>query len=266
MRPTLLPYSGGKKPMYKRHILPYLHILRENGFRTMYSPFVGGGYSELGWILDFDGTILNASDLNKDVVAFHKTLLDPKKATAFYSDVENVKITKDTTLRWIKETVENPVARFYLVQKLAFQSFASSNGRVSGVKYTQFKKMMKEDVLKNLMKEFQAQRKRITIERKNVFDEEFPTDEKTFLFLDPPYYYDSDTKDEAYGLQHYYYEGHREFDHAKLSKKVKKAKVPFLLFYNDHPVIRKMYYKYNIVKYTFRGKDEILITNITVNK
>jgi site-specific DNA-adenine methylase len=267
MRATLLPYSGGKKPMYARYILPYLQVLYENGYRNMRSPFIGGGYAELGWVLDFEDTTLDASDLNGDVVSFYQTLLDPKQSKKFYSDLERVPITATTTLRWIKETVTNPSVRFYLVQKLAFQSFASSNGRISSVKYEQYKRMMKDKVLRDLIKEIQQRHKDISIRQENVFvRSSFPKEKKTFLFLDPPYYYDQNTKNERYGLQHYYYEGHKEFDHAKLAKIVKKAKVPFLLFYNDDPTIRKLYDDCEIVPYTFRGKDEILITNISINK
>ena len=267
MRPTLLPYSGGKKPMYKKHLEPLLSLLYDAGYRNMISPFIGGGYTELGWILDFSSTTLKASDIDEDLVYFYNYIMKhPKK---FYEKVleESKHITKDTTLLEIKTDVKNRAVRFYLVQKLAFQAFTIANSRISEVKYKQFKDILKSGKLEELVYQISDNKNRITIEHKNFFkDKSFYKPSKaqgsqSFYFIDPPYYYSSEDRQESYGLKNLYYKGHKDFDYEELYYFIKKLNVPFILCYNNHPIIKKIYKGYKQKTFNFRGKEELIITN-----
>lgn len=83
-------------------------------------------------------------------------------------------------------------------------------------------------------------------------------DESTFVFLDPPYY------EKGKVLYQYPFAKH---DHQELHALLEKAKFPWLLSYDDHYEIRRMYGCYTIreipVSYTINGvakKNELLIT------
>jgi DNA adenine methylase len=83
-------------------------------------------------------------------------------------------------------------------------------------------------------------------------------DESTFLFLDPPYY----EKGEV--LYQYHFTKH---DHEELRSMLEKAEFPWLLTYDDHSEIRRMYGSCTIreipVLYSINGvakKNELLIT------
>lgn len=82
--------------------------------------------------------------------------------------------------------------------------------------------------------------------------------EETFVYLDPPYV-------EA-GNQLYQY-SFDEYDHQQLRELLEHAKFPWVLSYNDHPEIRRMYRRDVIhevpISYTINGlarKNELLIT------
>lgn len=80
--------------------------------------------------------------------------------------------------------------------------------------------------------------------------------EKTFFYIDPPYFENE-----------HYYENHNfltKEDHVELSHVIKTIKGRFLLSYQDNDFIRNLYDSYNIYNYTgsnIKFKKEIAITN-----
>jgi len=55
--------------------------------------------------------------------------------------------------------------------------------------------------------------------------------ENTFFYLDPPYYETKDVVDTKF----------KETDHLRLAKQLKNTEAKWLITYNDHPKIRKLY-------------------------
>lgn len=85
-----------------------------------------------------------------------------------------------------------------------------------------------------------------------------------FVYIDPPYY------EKGKSLYRYYYE---DDDHRRLAKMIKKHNYPWLISYDDHPFINKLYFENNSKLYQQKlysdytanhhkkGK-EILISNL----
>jgi DNA adenine methylase len=89
-----------------------------------------------------------------------------------------------------------------------------------------------------------------------------------FLYLDPPYVMETESKEAIYGKDG---ELHKGFDHVKLAEMLKSYKGQWVLSYLDVPAVREMYNFANITEVTWRytmkpggnrpqGK-ELVITN-----
>ena len=61
-------------------------------------------------------------------------------------------------------------------------------------------------------------------------------DRNVLMFLDPPYI----------DVQQYYVREWRLEDHIELAQRVKQLKCDWILVYNDHPLIRRLYQGYNV--------------------
>ncbi|NHM26931.1 DNA adenine methylase [Desulfofundulus sp. TPOSR] len=84
----------------------------------------------------------------------------------------------------------------------------------------------------------------------------------SFVYIDPPYY------TQGKRLYRYYYD---DYDHQRLAEYILSKQFPWLLSYDDHPVIRKLYARAPLqpiyVDYsakTSRRGNELLISNLVI--
>lgn len=136
-------------------------------------------------------------------------------------------------------TLEERAARIILVNKISFSGMGDS-GSLSKDQYCDFR----VDKLDNV---YQASKLLQKVEILNVSFEEtmkfsFEKPEKTFIFLDPPYY-----KQEGSGLYGRNGDTHRGFPHDHFAEYTKSMTCKWFITYDDSVKVRRM----------FRGKTAI---------
>lgn len=72
-------------------------------------------------------------------------------------------------------------------------------------------------------------------------------DEDVYIFLDPPYY--SATDSGLYGKNDKWRNLHKIFDHQRFVTVMKECKHKFLITYDDHPMLRKLFSWANIIEF-----------------
>lgn len=236
---SVLRYPGGKT----RAVKIYDKIIQEYGFdiSTIISPFFGGGSVELYLHSKYASRII-ANDKFMPLMTFWVALQSDRNKT-----IEEISklhpITKETFYK-IRQYINNwtltdgnyyQVASFYFaVNRSSFSGSTCSGGysiQASKDRFTQ-----------------SSIDKLLTLDLNNIIfysydfvDFLLAQDDKTFIFLDPPYYLGSKSK--LYGQNGNL---HEDFDHDKLSE-ILKQKKNWILCYNDCHFIREKYQSYKII-------------------
>jgi DNA adenine methylase len=275
MQLSPLRYPGGKSKASK-----ILNEFVPADVNTVVSPFIGGGSFEnflslqgkevFGYdlcqpLVDFWGAYLsNRKKFFERVRALSEEILQEK----YTVDVtpENRKEQKDLFFSW-KDTALNGDDSFergvcyFALNRCAFSGLTLIAGPMSA-KYIDQKFGVK--ALSNLEK--------IEFEVKSVGYQDCVTtieqNSDKFLYLDPPYVMEKESKESIYGNNG---DMHRGFDHVALRDALVQHKERWVLSYLDVPAIRDLYDKFNISEVTWRytmkpGKSrpegkELVITN-----
>lgn len=258
---TLLRYPGGKARSIKQ-IAPYIPV---EGYSEYREPFMGGGavfFHIRKNILSFKTFWIN--DIRPDLIHFWTQVRDnPISLKELIFDFKNEFKNGRELYSFLKEFQENNsleiAAKFFIMNRITYSgvmdagsfSEAAYRGRFTdnSINRIQSTSLLLKDV-------------KITCgDYSHLLNDE---DKNAFIYLDPPYY--GNSKSKLYGKKGYL---HTEFDHQRLSDNLGKAKSRWLLSYDDHEDVRKMYEKNTIHTDKFqygiqsKSKNELIISSKT---
>ena len=229
-----------------RKYIPY-------GVKRLVSPFLGGGSFELACAAD--GVNVYAADAFELLINFWQRAKDsphflaekvkdhfPLKRHRFYSLQKRVVEIEDDFER---------AAVFYVLNRASFSGTTLSGGMSSG--HPRFT----ESAIQRL-RDFRAPNLHVTCADFKDTLLRYPDE---FLYLDPPYA----NEERLYGMQGNMHSG---FDHEGLAELL-RGRTGWVLSYNDHPDIRKMYHGFDLVtpywQYGMsnnKTSNELLILNV----
>lgn len=250
-RQTPLRYPGGKA-----RLGPFFgELVRANGLcdGAYVEPFAGGAgvaiYLLLGEFIDS----IYINDVDEAVYAFWRALLD--HTDEFCALVESVPLTPREWRRQKKiltgglklsETVSLGFATFYLnrTNRSGILNGGMIGGREQAGEWKLDVRFNRGELVQRIQK---LSRYRGRIHASNEDALSFLRQlapklrKKTLLYLDPPFY--------AKG-QHLYANFYRHEDHREIAEFVSSIEVPWVISYDDHPVVRSLYSTYRRSRYS----------------
>lgn len=212
------------------------------------------------------------NDINKELYLFWKyTKENPKKLVNELKRIKkNFANGKKLYLKFngeVKNLSEfKRAVRFFLLNRITFSGLAESGGYSK----ESFKKRFTKSSIERLKNSAPILNKvKITnLDYENVTRKK---GKKVFIFLDPPYL--SKSKSKLYGCRGCF---HKNFDHEKFAKDMKKCRHKWLITYDDSPKIRELFsfahiypweLQYGMNNYkqnkALKGK-ELIITNYSL--
>jgi DNA adenine methylase len=262
-----LRYPGGKTILY-----PFFERkIAASGLSnvTYVEPFAGGAGAALALLFSevVDRIVIN--DLDRAIYAFWHSAV-------FESDrfVESIRRTRATVKEWRrqKEIYENPrsgrfdrgFATFFLNRTNV--SGILNGGPIGGLDQKGKWKVdarYNRDALVERIKSVGEYRSRITVTNEDGLKlvDTYLRHKSAFVYLDPPYF----EKAADLYLNHY-----RPDDHARLARKLNRnADAPWLLTYDNHPDIRKLYSDRTVLNFTLsynayelrRGRELMILSD-----
>lgn len=268
---TPLRYPGGKSKLYKYVV----RVLEYNNLsKCVYvEPFAGGAGLALSLLIKGNVKKILINDSNYSLFVFWYCVLN--KTEELVSNIEQIPVTID---EWLKqrEIQDNPVN--HSIIDMALSTFFLNRTNRSGIlkggvigglnqtgNYKLDSRFNKEDLIRKI-RLIGSMRDRIKLSNLDVFDfipsviNGLPSN--TFMYFDPPYII------QGGNLYLDYFERH---NHENLSILIKSTLLPWMLTYDNHPLVYTMYKGYNIneipINYsagTKRIGTELLIFNKNV--
>ena len=259
MNRSVYGYPGGKtygrKAMFEI-INKYYNI---DNFKTIYSPFFGGGSFEFYLQNKGIDTIIS-NDLYTPIHSFWNIAKDLNKRKDLINTLRNLIGTIDKyKYKKYKEMLNSNdemcrAVAFIVVNRHSY----NSGGSYSSYNSRNFNENQLSRINNLNLDKFEI----YNMDFKDFIQKKI---KKGLIYLDPPYWL-SDNKNKYYGKAG---ELHKNFDHNGLADQLKKITTPWVLSYNDTDVIRKIYQGYIIktVKWSYsstkhKKSSEILILNI----
>lgn len=228
-----LRYPGGKTRA--------VHILGAyipEGTQSVCSPFFGGGSFELH--LTKRGIRISGYDYFEQLCIFWNELLDSPGQLADLLEDYYGNTSKETFNAAQKRLIDmegsnREIARdFFIVNRSSFSGATLSGG---------YSKMASEQRF-NESSVFRVRNFRndlVSVTYSDALDV-IPKSEEDVLFLDPPYLLESSS---LYGVRG---DKHKDFDHESFYEAVIESEKPFLLTYNNHPDIKKLWSDFDQVE------------------
>jgi len=229
---SLLRYPGGKTRALK-HIVPYF----PENMTEMISPFFGGGSIELHYASQ--GVKVYGYDIFEPLTNFwqHAIPFGGRMATRIEN---NYHPCSKEQFKQMQERVANlkvdPFLRacfFYIINRSSFSGATLSGGYSKQAAEKRFTKSsidrLRDFVCDNLIVQCASYENSL---RRH--------DDETFIYADPPYLLEKST---LYGERG---STHKDFDHLDFAEEIKK-KNNWVISYNPHPEILKLYKDYEIV-------------------
>lgn len=259
-----LRYAGGKS-LAVGHILQYFpdHI------KKMVSPFMGGGSIEIACAKEI-GVAVTGYDIFDVLVAYWQTQLRDKDALTdilrrwrptpeIYKEVKaNLKA------HWLKEKIIE--SKTELAAHYWFNHNLSYGPGFLGWMSKIYECEKRYSRLVDKVANFEC--KNLTV-KCGSFDKTIKRHRNDFLYCDPPYYLDGDSKMfKGIYPQRNFPVHHNGFDHHLLADLLHKHKGGFVLSYNDCDTIRNLYSKFEIkiVKWQYTlGQGETRIGENRIN-
>ena len=233
-------YGGGKS-------LAVAYLLKElPPVKRVISPFFGGGSFEIACALELGLDVLGFDIFDILVNYWQVQIKHPRKLFNRLSKLKSNKKTYNAVkeklkLHWKKQKKLNPV-------DLAVCYFFNHNlsygpGFLGWMSSIYEDKRRYDNLLKKVL---QFKTDKIQLECRS-FESVIPSFNKDFLYLDPPYYLDGNSK-MFRGIypQRNFPIHHKSFDHELLRDLLYTHKGKFILSYNDCDFVRKSYKKFKI--------------------
>lgn len=227
---TPLRYPGGKTRAVKT-ILPLL----PKEFSEFREPFVGGGSVFLA-----AKQIRNAkyiiNDLNFDLYCFWKYARDDN--TKLYEAIKHIKDTENdgrALFNYYREKEEysdfERAVRFFVLNRITFSGTVDAGGYSEKSFHERFTYSSVERI-KPLEKMLQE----VTIYNKSYEEIIFADGKNVFIFLDPPYY--TQVNSRLYGKNGYL---HTSFDHEKFACDMKNCKHNWIITLDNTEKIKELF-------------------------
>ncbi len=229
-----LRYPGGKSKAIDL-ILPQIPTSTFE-FRE---PFVGGGSVFLAVKSKYNALIQKywINDLNYDLCCFWQSARDQPQELLNAIRTLKAKYTDGKELyAYLKSETNIPSAfdravRFFIMNRITFSGVMDSGG------YSQqaFEKRFTDSSIDRLQL-MTAHLSSVQITFGDYEDLLFAEGKDVFIFLDPPYW--KATKSKLYGIKG---DLHLGFDHQRFAENMKRCTHPWLITYDDSPVIRELF-------------------------
>lgn len=226
---------------------------------TVVSPFLGGGSVEVALAREL-GVRVIAYDIFDILVNFWKVLLsNPLELHATLAKLRPTRTEFKRVKARLKKhwTGESPLGSIKLAAYYYFNHNTSYGPHFLGWPSDVY--LQKARYLKMIQKirEFRAPTLEVACAS---FEDVIPAYESEFLYCDPPYYLDGDSKTFIGMYPHRNFPVHHNgFDHAKLRDLLIAHRGGFLLHYNDCSTIREWYSDFEMIapswQYTFSQGD-----------
>ncbi len=235
-----LRYPGGKTRACKildENILKYFTL---NDFDTILSPFFGGGSFEFYLQNSYNKKII-ANDKFTPLYNFWKQI--KYNNIKLYNELKEIKNIKKEDFQKYRDEIMNlnndmlkQAILYFIINRCSFSGATLSGGFSEEASKKRFTESSKEKI-KNLdLTDFEIYNYDF-----KKFINKYYIENKTLIFLDPPYYLEE--KSNLYGKNG---DMHDTFDHQKLYDTIKNKK-KWIITYNDCDYIRKLYSQYLIL-------------------
>lgn len=239
-----LRYAGGKS-------LAVGYILEQlpENIKSMTSPFFGGGSTEFACANEL-GIKVHGYDIFDILTNYWETQLSNPAALAnriqqWQPDKETYKTVKQRLkLHWNQDNL--------ITDKLELAAHYWFNHNLSyGPGFLGWMSSIYQDEnrFKRLLSKVRDFRSPNTTVRAGSFEETIPAHKREFLYCDPPYYLDGDSRMfKGIYPQRNFPVHHKNFDHEKLRDILLNHSGGFILSYNDCQTIRDWYKDFQIIK------------------
>jgi DNA adenine methylase len=237
---TPLRYPGGKAGL-----APWLaRLLESNGLGGLHyvEPFAGGAGLAFAMLDRAYASSVHINDSHPGVYAFWKSVLEQPDELC-----ELIRKTPVTVTSWRRQlallAAHRKFDRLHVGFAFLFVNRVSRSGIVGGGvigglnqdgDYAIDARFNKSE-LSDRIQAIAMWRHCIRVTRADgckVLEQYVRADEKHFLFIDPPYYVNG---------KRLYPNALREEDHASVANIVKRLRPPWVLSYDEHPAIRRLY-------------------------
>lgn len=237
-----LRYAGGKS-------LAAAKIIRcfpDQVTKKMISPFFGGGSIEIALANEMDTTVI-AYDLFDILVNYWQVQI--KYPENLYSELKKLKPTKKVYSK-VKARLKRHWLQEKKLNKLDLASCYFFNHNLSyGPGFLGWMSKIYESEIKyqktiEKVRDFKCINLQV---QQGSFEKTLPEHRKDFLYLDPPYFLEGDSK-MFRGIypQRNFPIHHKGFDHLKLRKLLGQHRGKFVLSYNDCSQVRELYKDFDI--------------------
>ena len=209
----------------------------------MVSPFFGGGSIEIHYAAK--GVRVHGYDSFEPLVNFWQHVLDDPEGLAYMLEEMFHPCTKDSFKQYQRKQGwthmdnthmlwrEMRACMYYALNRSSFSGATLSGGysqQAADKRFTQ----SSIDRLRDFSCPF------LTVKQADFADSLRRHDDETFIYADPPYLLEKST---LYGERG---SAHKDFDHLDFAEEIKK-KNNWVISYNPHPEILKLYKDYEIV-------------------
>nr|BAV59364.1 modification methylase [Candidatus Endomicrobium sp. MdMp-027] len=238
-----LRYPGGKSLA-----VGLIVELIPNSIKKLVSPFFGGGSVEIACSKELEMEVIGYDIFDILVNYWQVQIHSPHK---LYKELSKIKPTKENYLK-IKETLKKYWNKKIVLNSLDLASFYFFNYNLSyGPGFLGWMSSIYQDEKKykttlDRVRNFLPGNLAVFCD---TFENAIPKHKNDFLYCDPPYFLEGDSK-MFRGIypQRNFPIHHKGFDHNLLCELLKYHKGGFILSYNDCSDIRKMYRDYKIVE------------------
>ncbi|OUL35545.1 modification methylase [Nostoc sp. T09] len=234
-----LRYPGGKSKAINQ-IIEYL----PETFSEFREPFVGGGSVFIYLKQKFPHLKIWINDLNRELFLFWK--FAQSDISQLVTEVRRIKdkytdgrllFTELTSVGINNLSDFERAVRFFVLNRITFSGTVESGG----FSQEAFHKRFTNSSIDRLEKLGNIVLKDILITNLDYSELLHSTDEKVFLFLDPPYF--SATKSKLYGKDGNL---HTSFEHLKFAELLKQCHHRWLITYDNSPQIQENFHWANI--------------------
>ncbi len=240
-------WVGGKR----RVINTYLYKYIPKDFKTYIEPFLGGG-AMLSYLRPKKAII---NDINSELINTYKSIKNDYKAVInnlnFYKENHSQKLYYKVRRNIEQDNFKN-AARFIYLNKTCFNGMyrVNSNGEFNVPWNNKNKSKLKLYDLKNIKwwNEY-LNKNKITILNKSYLDVLDRAKKDDFVYCDPPYDYELDTK----GFDSYNQDAFGQKNQILLANKLKeldKKKVKWMLSNHNTKLINELYDNFHIIPIT----------------
>jgi DNA adenine methylase len=251
---TPLRYAGGKT-LAVGHVVNLL----PDKINRVVSPFFGGGSVEIAIAKELDVEVIGYDIFDVLINYWHHQITQPKELA---KRIAKFKPTKEEYAR-VREIMKNHwkgtkrLSGLELAAIYYFNHNYSYGPHFLGSQSSVYLQPERHKTTVEKVGNFDAKKIKVFCDS---FEKIIPKHKKDFLYCDPPYYLDGDSKMFVGMYPHRNFPiHHKGFDHEKLRDLLKSHKGGFILSYNDCSTIREWYKEFDMItpswQYTFSQGD-----------